>query len=222
MPVSDAAPGASSSPALHQLSEALLKLVSHAPAPRTVASDQPRAAAESLARKAASQAALTAGTLALPPGPLGWLTVLPELLAVWQIQAQLVVDIAALHGLSHAPSQAQMLHCLFRHATAQALRDLGVRLGERLLVKEASVQTLQRLGQAIGLRLSQRALASGASRWVPLVGAVGVGAYAWADTRQVARTAIELFESESRASRQATASSPASHGTDLPLVERIT
>lgn len=34
------------------------------------------------------------------------------------------------------------------------------------------------------------------SRWVPVVGAAGVGAYAWWDTRQVGRAALQLFESE--------------------------
>jgi hypothetical protein len=36
----------------------------------------------------------------------------------------------------------------------------------------------------------------GASRLMPLVGAVGVGAYAYYDTTQVAKTAIELFARE--------------------------
>ena len=34
------------------------------------------------------------------------------------------------------------------------------------------------------------------SRWVPVVGAAGVGAYAWWDTRQVGRAALLLFERE--------------------------
>ena len=34
------------------------------------------------------------------------------------------------------------------------------------------------------------------SRWLPVVGAMGVGAYAYYDTRQVAKTAVALFERE--------------------------
>lgn len=45
----------------------------------------------------------------------------------------------------------------------------------------------------IGIKLSQRAISTGASRFVPIVGAVGVGLYAYRDTREVARAAIELF-----------------------------
>ena len=44
------------------------------------------------------------------------------------------------------------------------------------------------------MRVAQRSAGSGIARWLPVVGAVGVGAYAFYDTSQVAGTAIELFE----------------------------
>jgi hypothetical protein len=44
--------------------------------------------------------------------------------------------------------------------------------------------------------ITQHAIGTGVSRWLPVIGAVGVGAYAYYDTGQVARTAIELFERE--------------------------
>jgi hypothetical protein len=68
-----------------------------------------------------------------------------------------------------------------------------VRMGERVLVRQASAQMLQTIAQKIGLKLSQRALGKGLTRWLPIVGALGVGAYAWYDTGQVAATAIALF-----------------------------
>ena len=39
-------------------------------------------------------------------------------------------------------------------------------------------------------------LGKGVTRFVPLIGAVGVGAYAYFDTRQVGRTAMDLFASD--------------------------
>ena len=50
----------------------------------------PDAAAEGLARGAAKQAALISGSLALPPGPWGMLTVLPDVYLIWKVQRQLV------------------------------------------------------------------------------------------------------------------------------------
>jgi hypothetical protein len=35
-----------------------------------------------------------------------------------------------------------------------------------------------------------------ASRWLPVVGALGVAAYAYYDTGQVAKSAIELFQQD--------------------------
>jgi len=108
----------------------------------------------------------------------------------------MVADIAALYGKQHALTREQMLYCLFKHSAAQAVRDLIVRAGERALVRRASRAMLERLGRRIGLKLTQRGIGKGLSRWLPIVGAVGVGAYAYFDTAQVASTAIELFESD--------------------------
>ncbi|HEY1131199.1 MAG TPA: hypothetical protein VGF12_17460 [Roseateles sp.] len=178
------------------LSEKVLALVVQPPESGCTPSPRPRDAAERVIDGAASKAALAAGTLALPPGPLGWATIAPEMLAVWHIQRQLVADIAALYGRSAELGPAQMLWCLFRHTAAQALRDLGVRVGERVIVRPAAQVLLQRAAEAIGLHIGQKAASRTLSRWVPLVGAAGVGAYAWWDTRQVGRAALQLFEQE--------------------------
>ena len=88
------------------------------------------------------------------------------------------------------------MYCLFRHTAAQAFRDLTIRVGERVLVKQASLKVMQSIAKKVGVKISQRALGKGLTRWIPIVGAVGVGAYAYYDTAQGAATAIELFESD--------------------------
>lgn len=146
-----------------------------------------------IAAAAANKAALAAGTLALPPGPFGWLTLLPELAAIWRIQRQMVADIAGAYGATSALTRSHMLYCLFRHAAAQALRDVGVQVSGRLLIQEVPLRVIERIASVIGVRLSRRLVGNGLARWLPVVGALGVGAYAYYDTRQVARTAIALF-----------------------------
>jgi hypothetical protein len=178
------------------LSQRVLALVAEPPEAGCMPSPRPRDAAARAIDGAANKAALAAGALALPPGPFGWATIAPEMLAVWQIQRQLVADIAGLYGRSAELGPAQMLWCLFRHTAAQALRDLSVRVGERVLVRPAAQALLQRVARAVGLQLGQQAAGRAIARWVPLVGAAGVGAYAWWDTRQVGRAALELFENE--------------------------
>jgi hypothetical protein len=153
--------------------------------------------ARALARSAAVKASVVAGSLALPPGPLGLLTIIPDLVAVWRIQSQMVADIAAAYGKSAQLTREQMLYCLFKHAAAQAVRDLTMRVGERFVFRRATVKALQLLSGKVGIKLSQRVIAKTAARWLPVVGAAGVAAYAYYDTGQVAETAIKLFESDS-------------------------
>lgn len=179
-----------------RVTRAILDFVSHIPDSRVPNNAHPETEARRLANRAAQRAALTAGSLALPAGPLGWLTVLPELLAIWKIQAQLVSDIAAAYGRHAELGREQMLWCLFRHTTAQAFRDVAVRMGDRLLFRPLSYGMIERVARQIGVKLSRRALGEGLSRWMPVVGALGVGAYAYYDTGQVAATTIAMMNQD--------------------------
>ena len=180
----------------NRVTQAILDFVSHIPRSKVDATTDPKVQARAIAGRAAQRAALTAGSLALPPGPLGWLTVLPELVAIWKIQAQMVADIAAVCGQHPTLTREQMMYCLFRHAAAQAVRDLAVRAGQRWMVHAATAHSFRSIAHRVGVKLSERALGSSLARMVPLVGALGVGAYAWYDTRQVARTAFAMFSHE--------------------------
>lgn len=185
-----------SSDAAAQIGTAILDFIADIPKSKERRSSAPAEAARKRTGKSAAAAAFAAGSLALPPGPAGWLTILPEMLAVWKIQAQLVSDIASLYGRKDTLTQEQMIYCLFKHTAAQAVRDLVVRVGERVLVRRASLRLLQSIAARIGVKVTQRLIGKGISRWLPVLGAVGVGAYAYYDTAQVAATAVELFEAE--------------------------
>lgn len=178
-----------------KLVEAILNFIGHIPDTSEPFSEHPDVRARSIASAAALKAATTAGALALPPGPLGWFTILPELIAIWKIQAQMVADIAGTYGKQAFLTREQMLYCLFRHAAVQAVRDLVVRVGERFLVRRVSLRVFQNIAKKIGVRVTQRVIGKGISRWLPLIGAVGVAGYSYYDTGQVAKTTIELFRS---------------------------
>lgn len=179
------------------IAHSILQLVTHVPASTEISVFDPRNRAREITNAAATKAALTAGGLALPVGPLGWLTILPELIAVWRIQAQMVADISRIYGRRTTLTREQMMYCLFRHAASQGVRDLVVQVGERMLIQRTTVGVLQAVARRIGVRVTQREVAKGVVKWLPFVGALGVGAYAYYDTAQVSRTAVELFERES-------------------------
>lgn len=179
-----------------RIAVAVLEALSRVPTTDEGRSGAPNERARAIARQASTRAAVAAGSLALPPGPLGWLTLLPELVTVWRLQAQMVADIAGAYGRTAALTREHMMYCLFRHSAAQAVRDLAVRVGEQLLVHQLTQQALVMVASKVGKRLAKHTTGKAIARWLPVVGAMGVGAYAWYDTDRVARTAIELFESE--------------------------
>ncbi len=180
----------------HKVGDAILDLVLKVPASSENEVTQPEVRARALGRSAARQAGLIAGSLALPPGFLGWLTVLPELVAVWKVQAQMVSDIAAVYGKGASLGREQMIYCLFKHVSAQLFRDVVVQVGERYLIQRASLGFIQSAAQALGVKMTQKIIGKSVSRFVPLIGAMGVSAYAYFDTTQVAKTAIDLFSND--------------------------
>lgn len=181
-------------PAKAQMANAIFDLVLQVPTSSESTLQNPVARAHEVSRAAARKASLVSGSMALPPGFLGWLTVLPELYGVWKLQAQMVSDIASIYGKQSTLGREQMLYCLFKHVSAQLFRDVVMRVGERVVVREASLKVLQAIAQQVGVKVSQAVLGKSLSRFVPLIGAVGVGAYAYFDTLQVAKNAVELFE----------------------------
>ena len=175
------------------LTKALLHLVALPPRAPEAPSAHPRERALAIARSKALKAAGISGAMALPPGPLGLATLIPDLLAIWNLQQSMVADIAAVYGRSAFLRRETMIYCLFKHGSAALMRDLVVRAGERFLIRRAQSHVVQSLLQKVGVRATERLLSRGISRWVPVLGAVGVGLYAYYDTQQVAATAIELF-----------------------------
>ena len=176
--------------------EILHRLIDHIPFSSEPAATDPKSRARKLGSVAAMKAAAFSGALSMPPGPLGLLTLIPDLLGIWRIQAQLVADIAAVYGKTVYVTKESLLYCLFKHGAAHAVRDVAIRSGERLLIRRVTLQATDTLLKKIGVRLTERVATRAVTRWLPIIGAVGVGAYAYYDTGEVAKTAILTFESD--------------------------
>jgi len=181
-------------PILGRVVDAIEDVVTGVPKSHERSVKDPDAAARKLARKAATRAAALSGALALPPGVFGMLTVLPDLVGIWRIQAQLVADIAGLYGKDMQLTRTHMLYCLFRHAASQLTRDFVVRAGERFVIRQLSGGALRSVLTTVGISVTQRVAGTAASRWLPIVGAAAVAGYAYFDTLQVAKTAVRMLE----------------------------
>ena len=177
-----------------RIAQAVLDAVAHIPATDERKSRTPAEEARRIATTAAAKAGLAAGTLALPPGIVGMITVIPELLSIWHIQTKMVADIAAVYGQKSRLTREQMLYCLFKATAAQAVGTLVVVVGEGVLIRRPTLRFLQNVAAKIGVRVTQKLVSKSIARWLPLIGPLGVGAYACYETGRVAQTAIELFE----------------------------
>nr|BFD66230.1 hypothetical protein HAGR004_12520 [Bdellovibrio sp. HAGR004] len=179
-----------------KVASTLYDLVTAAPSSQLSPASDPYKASQDIIKMAAWKSAGVSGALAIPPGPLGMLTILPDLLAIWRIQAQMVADIAAVHGKSGYLTREALLFCLFKHGASQLLRDVVVRVGERYVLRRTSLRTIERVCERLGLRVTQRMLGASISRWIPIAGAVAVGWYTRYDTKQVGQSALDLFSRE--------------------------
>jgi hypothetical protein len=180
------------------ISQALHTLVSQIPASLEAPSANPGERVRDLGKTAALKAAAISGSFTLPPGPLGMATVLPDLLAVWRVQQQLVADIAGAFGKTSALTAETMVICLFKHGGAALTRSLFTRDRNEVVVQRIANRTLLQLLEKIAVRLTQRIAAKSLSRWMPVLGALGAGAYAYYDTTHVAANAIDLFAQDLR------------------------
>jgi len=150
--------------------------------------DLAKTTCQKLVTVAAMKTATISGGMALPPGPIGLVTILPELKLVWLTQTQLVSDIAAIYGKTISLDQQAMLYCLFKHGLATGFKEIVVRVGERYLIKRASLRAIQALLKKIGVSVTQRLLGRSVSRWLPIIGAGAIAAFSYKDTTNGATT----------------------------------
>lgn len=169
-------------------------LLTAVPPARAAQTEDAASAARRISLKAAREAAILSGSLALPPGPTALLTLLPDLYLIWRVQQQMVADIFAVHGRSAQLTPAHMVHCLLRHVASHAVRGLAVRAGERLIVGQLAGKALESTVTQVLWRAVRQATTIHSSRWIPLAGALAVAVYAHRDTLRVAREAIALIE----------------------------
>lgn len=177
-----------------KLGTLLFELITDIPESLHAPSENSDEKIKKLIRQAAVKASLVSATLSVPAGVTGVLTSIPDIAAIWRIQAQLVSDIAATYGKFAQLSREAMVWCLFRHSAAQLLRDIAVRTGSRIVIQKVSFAVLEALLKKIGLKVSTKFLGRAALRAIPAIGAVGNGAYSFYDTTEVGKTAAAYFK----------------------------
>ncbi len=183
--------------------EEIFGVISKIPGTSEQESKDPQVRCRLIVHEAAAKAGLVSAGLALPPGPLGMLTIIPDVVKIWKIQRQMIADIAGAFGREGVLTRELMLYCLFKHVAGHVLRDLFIRAGDRIIVQRLTRGALQKVMQKVGLEVSERVAGRVASRWLLIAGAVGIGGYAFWDTARVGSTAVTFFKDLTRREQDA-------------------
>ncbi|MDZ7849212.1 MAG: hypothetical protein U5L96_22215 [Owenweeksia sp.] len=154
--------------------------------------------AHRLIRNTALQTSSISAALAIPGGVTGLVTVLPEVASIWRLQAQLISNIAALHGKNSLVTREQMLWCMFRQMGYGVLKEYVIQQGGVYVVKKMQGQALDIFLHKIGLSLATRQGSRLAGKIIPVVGSVSAGALSYYDTRKVGQNALQLYSKEIR------------------------
>lgn len=153
-----------------------------------------------IAKDLTNQSALRAGTISasfsLPGGPIGFLTLIPEVFMIFRIQGNLVKDIASLYGKEAQLTKELLMFSMFKHGGAHLFRKFIEETGVRVLIRPTTVRAFQGLLQKLGLTISRKILKKNLARWVPFAGAAITGSFAYFDTKTVGQNALDLFSKE--------------------------
>ncbi|PJZ84430.1 hypothetical protein [Leptospira harrisiae] len=149
-----------------------------------------------LVQNASFKSGLISATCSLPPGPLGILSILPELLFMYRIQGHLILDIAALYGKEVQVTKELLLYCLFKHGGAHVFRKIIKESSLKILIRPTTVRVFQTMLEKLGLLITKSIIRKQFARWIPIGGAVVTGTFAYYDTKRVGQTAMDLFSKE--------------------------
>lgn len=143
---------------------------------------------------ALKNSAVSAGS-SLIPGPWGMLAVVPELVVVIRYQIALIYDIAAANGKKDLMTK-ELAAMVFASSMGTGVGGLVAVQGGKYLVKRTTLRVFQKIVAILGGKITQQALKSTISKWLPGVGAVAMGVWTNYMTRQIGKKANEIFSSE--------------------------
>ena len=154
-----------------------------------------RAASSELITKAAYTNAAISGAMALIPGPWGLLAVVPEMYLVLKNQMTLIRDLSIAYGHEDKLNK-ELLTYLFASSVGAGGLGLVVMHGSKVLVRRAGLGVMQKIISVLGGKITQQALKSTISHWLPLVGAAAMAAWSKYSTEKIGEICCEMLEKE--------------------------
>lgn len=139
--------------------------------------------------------AAISGGASLIPGPWGMVAVIPEIAAVIRNQLAMIYDIGMAYGKSKVLNK-ELLAGILITAMGASAGSLLIMQGSKVLVKRVALRVFQRIIALLAGKITQQALKSTISKWLPIVGPAAMAIWSNYLTQQVGKKAIEIFEKE--------------------------
>ncbi len=139
--------------------------------------------------------AAISGGASLVPGPWGMVAVIPEIAAVIRNQLAMIYDIGMAYGKSKVLNK-ELLAGILITAMGSSAGSLLVMQGSKVLVKRVALRAFQQIIALLAGKVTQQALKSAISKWLPGVGAAAMAVWSNYLTQQVGKKAIEIFKKD--------------------------
>jgi uncharacterized tellurite resistance protein B-like protein/uncharacterized protein (DUF697 family) len=139
--------------------------------------------------------AAISGGASLVPGPWGMVAVIPEIAAVIRNQLAMIYDIGMAYGKSKVMNK-ELLAGVLLTAMGAGAGSLLVMQGSKVFVKRVALRVFQKIVALLAGKITQQALKSAISKWLPIVGPAAMAVWSNYLTQQVGKKAIEIFEKD--------------------------
>lgn len=148
---------------------------------------------DAITSKWANTNAMIAGAAGLVPGPWGMLAAVPEIIAVIRNQSKMIFDLCVALG-KHQHIRAELVIGVLMSSMGSGGTSLIAVQGGKLLVKRASLRVMQKVIAMLGGKVTQQLLKSMVGKWLPVVGAAAMAAWARYSTKKLGEKAVELLK----------------------------
>lgn len=133
---------------------------------------------------------------ALPPGPIGLVTIVPELIAVTKIQMNLIYSIAAHHGKQGKLNSTLIVMIFANEAGLAVGRQLLKKTGTKVIVRALGSKAVRPIAQKVAARIGTRITQKFVGRWIPVLLAPVFGAFSKSMTTKIGREADKLLSQD--------------------------
>ncbi len=151
--------------------------------------------AKSIINRYSNTNGVIAGAAGLVPGPWGMLAAVPEILAVIRNQTQMIFDLGVAYG-QHRYLRSELVVGILLSSMGSGGGSLIAVQGGKLLVRRASLRVMQRVVAMLGGKVTQQLLKSMVGKWLPVVGAAAMAAWARYTTKKLGERACEMLSKE--------------------------